>query len=127
MKLIEHLEMVIGLVERSASQAEIKGALLGMHEEVAGAQCTADEKLALIEENSALRNAKSAVDTKLEKLQFEASHPPRTKKGTLILRPKEQERLEELMDEKMKAGLSREQAEDVARRQIEQDRGKMPA
>ncbi|SRR6266478_1452534 len=55
MKLIEHLEHVLGLVERSAPYSEIKGALLGMHEELAGAQRAADQNLKLLEENAKLR------------------------------------------------------------------------
>jgi hypothetical protein len=36
MNLIEHLNHVIGLVERSASPAEIRGQLVAMHQEVEG-------------------------------------------------------------------------------------------
>ena len=46
MNLIEHLEFVIGLVGK-ATDAEIKGALLAMEEEVRGTQAAADKYLAL--------------------------------------------------------------------------------
>jgi hypothetical protein len=62
MKLIEHLEFVIGLVERSASQAEIKGALLGMREEIEGYERTASDHVALAAE-------KAQVDKELSELK----------------------------------------------------------
>jgi hypothetical protein len=52
MNLIEHLEYVIGLVERSASQSEIKGALVGMREEVSGYQNAATNQVALNQKHS---------------------------------------------------------------------------
>ena|SRR2546427_9283729 len=47
MKLIEHLEHLLGLVERRASYAEIKGSLLAMHQEMEGAQRASEETNAL--------------------------------------------------------------------------------
>ena len=46
MNLIEHLEHIVGLVGKAAD-AEIKGALLAMEEEVRGTQAAADKYLAL--------------------------------------------------------------------------------
>lgn len=54
MKLIEHLELVIELLERGASHAEIKGALLAMREQLDGADRTMDDKIKLAEENARL-------------------------------------------------------------------------
>ena len=61
MKLIEHLEHVIGLVGKS-TPAEIKGALLAMHEEVEGQQQATQNYLALVE-------AKAKVDAELASLK----------------------------------------------------------
>lgn len=36
MKLIEHIDHILGLIERSASYAELKGAVLAMHQEAEG-------------------------------------------------------------------------------------------
>ncbi len=59
MKLIEHLEHVIRLVDRPASPAEIKGALLAMHQEVEGYEQrdanASSDRIKLAEENAKLR------------------------------------------------------------------------
>jgi len=43
MKLIEHLEHILGLVDRSAPYSQIKGSLLAMREEVEGYEHTAQK------------------------------------------------------------------------------------
>jgi hypothetical protein len=52
MNLIEHLEYVIGLVERSASQAEVKSALIGMREEIEGYEAASAKKINLPNQTS---------------------------------------------------------------------------
>jgi hypothetical protein len=55
MKLIEHLEHVLGLVEQSAPYSEIKGSLLAMREEIEGYEQAASNQVALAKENAALK------------------------------------------------------------------------
>jgi hypothetical protein len=55
MKLTEHLEHVIGLVERNASPAEIKGSLLALHQEAQGAERAVEENMKLVEKNAQLQ------------------------------------------------------------------------
>ncbi len=80
MNLIEHLEYVIGLVDRSAANAEIKGALVAMHQEVEGQERAtkdqgalnkkhADQIAALQNELSAVQQAKTEVERKLEEMK----------------------------------------------------------
>ena len=65
MKLIEHLEHVIGLVDRSASNSEVKSALLAMHEEVAGHDRAVAEQVALNKQHSDEMSALKAENAKL--------------------------------------------------------------
>lgn len=59
MKLTEHLEHVIGLVERHAPYLEIKRSLLGMHEEVSGTEQAASKTISIAEKEPALPNLKA--------------------------------------------------------------------
>jgi len=52
MKLIEHLEHVIGLVDRATPYSEIKRSLLAMHEEVHGYEQAAANQVKLNEEHA---------------------------------------------------------------------------
>ena len=75
MKLVEHLEYVIGLVERSASKSEIKGALLGMREEVEGQQQATANQIKLnkkhADEMSALKEKHLKANADRAKLKAE--------------------------------------------------------
>lgn len=64
MKLIEHFDHVLRLVERSASYTEIKGALIGMREEVEGTQAAAAKQIETAKE-------KAAIEAEFEKLKSE--------------------------------------------------------
>lgn len=75
MKLIEHLEHVIQLVETSALHSEIKGSLVAMHEELEGAQQAAANQDALATENAALRSENAALRAENQKLK-QAPPPP---------------------------------------------------
>ena len=64
MKLIEHLDFVIDLVDRSAPMKDIKGALVSLREQFEAESRTTDEY-------AALAQAKAAVDSKLLSVQSE--------------------------------------------------------
>lgn len=66
MNLIEHLEHVLRLVERPASQSEIKGALLAMQEEVSGYEQASLEQSKLNKKHSDEMAELAAKNTKLE-------------------------------------------------------------
>ena len=85
MKLIEHLEHVIRLVEGSAPYSEIKGALIAMHEEAAGQTDAAAKQVALVAENAALVSENQKLVETIAKLQAPAETPP---KITLSIGPK---------------------------------------
>jgi hypothetical protein len=108
MKLVEHLEHVIGLVEREAPYPEIARGLRGMQEELHGTQAAAANEVKLRKKYEKLKKAKLG--------------PPRTSKGRIILTPEEQQHLEDLIDEKTRAGLPFEDAHEVSYRQLEHDR-----
>ena len=55
MKLIEHLEHILGLIEQKATLAEIKGSVLAMHQEAEGADGAMADKMKLVEENARLQ------------------------------------------------------------------------
>ncbi len=71
MKLIEHLEYIIGLVERSASQAEIKSALLGMREEVEGYEQAASNQVALTREKASVDAESATLKAEIRRLRAE--------------------------------------------------------
>ena len=69
MKLTEHFEMVLGLVERSAPYAEIKGALLGMHEELHGAQQAAENQVETAKQKATVEAELAQLKTKIQEFQ----------------------------------------------------------
>jgi len=52
MKILEHLEHVIGLLDRNAPNSDIKLALLAMHEQLAGYDQTLSDQIALTKNNA---------------------------------------------------------------------------
>src|SRR5437016_1628297 len=70
MKLIEHLEYVIGLLDHSAPQSEIKGALLAMHQEIESYEKrdadASDKIIKLVEEKKKIESEKAALKTQID-------------------------------------------------------------
>ena len=70
MNLTQHLEHIIGLVERSAPYLEIKSSLLAMHEEVHGTEQAAANAIKLAEKQKSTTNSSPPeVATQLAELQ----------------------------------------------------------